>query len=584
MTAARPSLPADRLPLVVGVTGHSDVSEGDLPRLRRCVEEFFDLQRRRYPDTPLAVLSALNEGAERLATRAALERGIPLIAVLPRARGEHLAAIADPDSRQELEKLLDRAALVVELAGASPSEVSAFLVRHNQVLLCMWDARPGREPGTPAEVVHFQECGPPPPGGPTGCALEAADGGLVHPVITPRAGGPEPLGRTFSTPERPWGGKEDGRRRAARAVYRQVCKNINEFNRDTEPLRSRLAPARGASGEYLLPEARRRDLPSVVRGPVEALLNRYATADALALYFQRKVRLWQPVLFAVAFLAAYAFYLSYLHPEWRWARLGYPAVAGAGFLAYQWVRWRRYQSKYLDYRGLAEALRVQFFWRLGGVGESAAENYLPLQWSDLRWIRAAVRTCDLLAGGQRPPAGEAVPGRWSLLHDHWVADQRDYFDRRGVPRDEAKLLRLRACAWALIAFGGLWVLWRGLGGPVGWLPGPDEAVPRWLGLGEAGANAFHYLSVLFGLGTVGGFLILTYIRSRGLQEHLKQYKRMREIYRAAGERLAGLIERQPADDAEAEALVLRLGREALAENAHWVLLHRDRPIEVPRVL
>ena len=37
------------------------------------------------------------------------------------------------------------------------------------------------------------------------------------------------------------------------------------------------------------------------------------------------------------------------------------------------------------------------------------------------------------------------------------------------------------------------------------------------------------------------------------------------------------------DLAEAEALVPELGKEALAENGDWLLLHRDRPMEVPQL-
>jgi hypothetical protein len=35
------------------------------------------------------------------------------------------------------------------------------------------------------------------------------------------------------------------------------------------------------------------------------------------------------------------------------------------------------------------------------------------------------------------------------------------------------------------------------------------------------------------------------------------------------------------NDAQGRALVQELGIEALAENADWVLLHRDRPVTVP---
>jgi hypothetical protein len=46
--------------------------------------------------------------------------------------------------------------------------------------------------------------------------------------------------------------------------------------------------------------------------------------------------------------------------------------------------------------------------------------------------------------------------------------------------------------------------------------------------------------------------------------------------------LQGLSKAIDRDDlSEAQTLLRELGREALAENGDWVLLHRQRPLEMP---
>jgi len=45
-----------------------------------------------------------------------------------------------------------------------------------------------------------------------------------------------------------------------------------------------------------------------------------------------------------------------------------------------------------------------------------------------------------------------------------------------------------------------------------------------------------------------------------------------------------LVDSSPSDEVcrrEVQALLEELGKEALVENGDWVLLHRERPLEVP---
>src|SRR5262249_2343896 len=74
----------------------------------------------------------------------------------------------------------------------------------------------------------------------------------------------------------------------------------------------------------------------------------------------------------------------------------------------------------------AEGLRVQFFWRLAGLQDGAADHYLRRQRSEMDWIRNAVRVWCI---ANSKLEGEEAKQRLPLLHQHWIADQAHYFTR-----------------------------------------------------------------------------------------------------------------------------------------------------------
>jgi hypothetical protein len=59
----------------------------------------------------------------------------------------------------------------------------------------------------------------------------------------------------------------------------------------------------------------------------------------------------------------------------------------------------------------------------------------------------------------------------------------------------------------------------------------------------------------------------------------KQYARMSQVFDNALAALDAALAR--ADDARGRDIVKELGVEALAENADWLILHRERPVQVP---
>src|ERR1700733_11419042 len=71
------------LPIIIGITGHRDLREEDIPKIENVLREQYKGVQQHYPSTSLILLSALADGADRVGARLALELGIRLIVVLP---------------------------------------------------------------------------------------------------------------------------------------------------------------------------------------------------------------------------------------------------------------------------------------------------------------------------------------------------------------------------------------------------------------------------------------------------------------------------------------------------------------------
>lgn len=69
--------------LLVGVTAHRDLVTSEVPGLEAAVTQFLRRLQTLHPALPVAVMSGLAEGGDRLAARCALAIGMPVVAVLP---------------------------------------------------------------------------------------------------------------------------------------------------------------------------------------------------------------------------------------------------------------------------------------------------------------------------------------------------------------------------------------------------------------------------------------------------------------------------------------------------------------------
>jgi hypothetical protein len=154
MTLARCEGPVE---LKIAVTGHRVLAEPE--RLEAGIEQALRRIEAAYPGRPLEILSALAEGADRLALGPAVNRaGSRLVAVLPLEKYDYLSDFGSSESKDEFLRLLARADEVIELPAQAEREqayeaAGEFVCEHAEVLLAVWDGNSAQGQGGTATVV-----------------------------------------------------------------------------------------------------------------------------------------------------------------------------------------------------------------------------------------------------------------------------------------------------------------------------------------------------------------------------------------------------------------------------------------------
>ncbi len=550
--------PDGRLPIVIGATGHRHLRDADLPSHREHVREFFAQLRRRYPATPLRIVTALAEGADRLVAEVALEEGYELLVPLPLEPADYEHDF--PETAAQFHSILQRippAQVFVLPRDVGPDHehltphekrekryraVGMFLAQQTHLLLALWDGRPHTSSAGTAAVVRMKLEGP--SGMPEAGLrpLDADDGGPVYHIHTLRTG------ETAQSVKKPkWLFPQEG----DEALFHTLCGRIERFN--SEPLRRSMAES--------LPQAAQALLPDIATHSVagRSLATAFAAADLLARHYQRitRVVLRLTLLFAALLALIFEIYAEVL--PWRLLPAGYLVAFASLTGILLWQGRRDVQGRYLDYRALAEGLRVQFYWRLAGLPDSASSSYLRKQLDELRWIREALRAAAAL-----PPPQSAHP---ELAVEHWVGGQADYYaDRAHSQRKRLHQLERRSRLFlgaGLLATTGLVLFWNLL-----------ETLPAW----------HRWIVVLMGFAPIAAALWETYAERLGLRTQVNQYARFAGIFRRARRFAERLEQPPPRHDRQValDALLRELGREALMENGDWVLLLRERPIVLPK--
>lgn len=564
------------LPITIGITGHRDIRDEDIPSLRDSVTKILKEISTKCPSSPLIVLSALAEGADRVAAHTALETGARLVVPIPFRRDLYERDFTSEASKQEFASLLDRSERWFELPllGSVREEdileygpmrdrqyayIGAYIARYSHFIIALWDGDPHEKVGGTSYVVNFKRRGIPPPFVTTQGRFEPEETGFVYHILAPRKNQTLPKGTPGSiTVLSPL---ETEKQNVSDDKFDSILADTDLFNSDEIRLLPSLGELHAQSKQYLSPE-----LPESLSDERTSNLAEYfSIADTLAIYFQKRTLRSLRVLFSTVMCATviFGFYSN--------VDLGHPfelvvlfAIFLVAYVIFYFAARKKYQDKFQDYRALAEGLRIQYYWKLAGIDESVANNYLKEQRSELDWIRHGLRSWSLPLYKTGKPLLDLPPEenkrRWGIIVNGWVMDQYKYFAKSSL-REVARLKKINKVANIFLGTGFL-------------LIALNMVYQYFIG--------YRHLPVLLFMSSVlpvGAGLLFGYAEKRSLSAHARQYERMAALFSKAKRHLDESIEAGNFD--EARNIIYELGREALKENGEWVLTHRERPIEIP---
>ncbi|MEM7079490.1 MAG: hypothetical protein AAF513_12765 [Pseudomonadota bacterium] len=552
------------VPLMVGVTGHRDLAEQDIDQVRQRIEAFLRELQTRYPNSPIMILSAVAEGADTLVVESAERMGCQIQLILPMpvdlyredfsgAARNHFEAMVARHPTTELALLEEGVAFSHE---RQYEQLGSFLTAHSHVLLALWDGKYIDAPGGTSQVVDFhqRDISPMYDEKQVRSAVDITDdeSDLVYHIVCGRqsSGAPASPLRAGSAY---WFTRDDQQPRTSELPirYHQVFTRLDRFNQDIQK-----PPIEAA---YRLEPQQHQPDPH----PCEPIQTIYGISDALAGMYQNRVMRALQTTLGAAVLAG-LFFILYADFEDQGSMIwGYLLFVGLALGSYLWAQRQEWQRCYLDYRVLAESLRVQYYWALAGVRMSnpsrfSHDSFMQGRDLELGWIRHVMRYTGLQAdAGFQPGAaelGDAIRG--------WVGDQNqgqlEYYQRKaGEKLYQHKRTQLLA--------RGCFVL------------GLLAAALLALGVGDLVTSADTWLVALMGLLPIVAAARQTYAHRVAERELVAQYAHMHEIF-ANAHRLIEQAREQDSAERQIKIILRDLGEASLNENAQWVLRQRERPL------
>ncbi len=575
---------AGTIPIVVGVTGHRDLREQDISALKEAVAGELASLRKRYPHSDVVVMTSLAEGADQLCAETALEMGLGIISVLPMPIEEY----AEDFEGKPLAKLY-------ELAGKSSQtfvskwtepfeegrdylyrQAGFYVSGHSHILMALWNGAEGdsRGCGTYAAVdIALRNRSH----GAAGEQLRHANGTVIQ-IVTPRR-------RSGETDLRAGEVIMHG----DTAICDKILKDTDIYNKDCLALTRESSDQETGEEEAACPQtgtdagsqengepagggtqgdrpvcvspqeieddagSREKCEPAGSSQQADADTDRagskleavYAASDKLSVINAVRHRRELVILSVSATVLAMAF-LLYDEIDWQGMILLCGAMIIVLFAINAYTGRSKAHARYIEYRILAEACRVQTYLDTAGCPRKVTDI---MPWNlqvTIPWVGKALSAA--LIGRE--------PGEKSSILDAWITDQKNYHSR-ALKRTEVQLARNDRIVRIALIFTLLIYLIALIFEIVccGMFGGDNffsDAVNDYVRTG---------IKVAMGTFSAGTLFANNYYGSQALPNVIDDHRKMVLLYEEA--------EREISEKGEAEPLLMRLAEDELSENANW---------------
>lgn len=412
----------DKIPIVLGVTGHRNIVKDDYADIaaqtEKAMAEIQSLCKSNKGDnTPLVLLTGLAQGADMLVCDVAIKLGIQYIAVLPCELEEFKKSFNDIDDLSKLDTYIQKAYDTViapdyekdfdnqskcgqKVDNYQYRQVGIYIAEHSHVLFGLWDGKPASPFGCgTAEVIDF--------------AINASyhkadvkntfgvlDDSVVVWINCRRQG--------------------DGQQADVKTLY--LLPNV-DVTRDDETITKRKRKAGVVTDKYPLIKGYKYEVYNrLPKQSVQVILRtvRYNDAqykegkswpllnnlEALTPYQQRickhydksdtlaksKKIIFTRLLLAISVIGALLALVFMLYDESGYNFLSLPCLGLVAIIVivYFCDAKRYYHRDSIEYRTLSEALRTQFYASACGVDCNVSDYYTWAQKNQIVWIYKAL--------------------------------------------------------------------------------------------------------------------------------------------------------------------------------------------------
>ena len=526
------------IPIIIGITGHCALREQDIPVLQNAVKQEIEKLQTLCPDSRLVMMTCLAQGADMLCADVAAELGIALYVALPMAANDYTSDYPDVEKKRfQFHCKRAERILITPPVEPLPSQIDSdylyrqadiYLVNHSHVLLALWDGGKPKESGCgAAETVDFALKG----------SFKSMFGmpyrfdsneAVIH-IFTPRGERIEEKAGTVHF----LGNKEN---------FIEIIKKTNEFNS--------LACLVKTRDKKLIKE--NYDDNDAVFQHLEKM---YRVSDDLSVEAADKYRKTLALLAVASTIITTAF-LLYDEAEALWMILVCGAVLCGAWFCHVYAKRTDCHRRYIEYRVLAETVRVQSFLRYAGSNLEAASLLPWSQQDEIAWVMVALCAINIGNG----------PKEKHDITKCWVGDQNNYHKDAYVKTEKQNLYNERIVKTALfisillyvialtfeILFGGL------LFDPIAVISNED--------------SYRTILKLVLGVISAATMFATNYFEKlsphKKLTDHLKMshfYEQMRSLFKMHG---------------QTEGLLIVVAHEELIENGSWYSFQKENTLDI----
>lgn len=586
-----------KIPIVVGVTGHRNICEGDVALLKRQVaDSLVEIKKMcNDADSPVVMISGMAQGADMICAEAAFENDVPVYAALPCPKEQFIKSFNEGPDRDKLYEYLDKCARVIEvpdveqkkewLQSKVPSmdddsywyrQVGAYIALSSHVLIALWD---GKAPtvsygcGT-VEVMEF--------------ALER---NYLNKDYLYKPGKINDTAVIWIKTNR---NRNNGAYVADGADKEWLtsdggCSRLNVPNDEGYYKRfksSAQAPAFltdtvNKTVEYNKAECTPDDWCHLWADVDELddyrknLREHYIKADKLSYAVnQPKYRRNMLALAVLGALIAFAF-LLYDDASLIWMMIPCTVAAGIIIALSFACQKKAYHSNYINYRAFAEALRIQFYLTLSldepaGL-TSVCDLYSWSQKNKFMWIRKALRAIEVVSDSASVKRDAEFLNK---VKEAWVGNgvapegQLRYHLRKKrankTQRDKLNAVT-QALTWTtVVLYGTIFVFeaitfFRGLSGKTFF----------WSGDSPIGLSYRSIGTIVVGTLAATSLLLSSYWGKLSFDRLYDDNDKMSKLYQSAYARWTEVTQDGVRSPKEFENFVKEIAREEIVENGIW---------------